>query len=54
MGERCERSVILFGLVSISIISATSLCGALFAPFQELFYSLYFTSTMVLPSKKAK
>jgi len=38
MGDHCDKSVMTFGLLSISIISATSLLGALFAPFQKSEY----------------
>ena len=38
MGEHCKKSVFLFGIVSITIISLTSLAGAVLAPLRNWRY----------------
>ena len=47
MGDQCDKSVMLFGLTSIAIISLTSLVGALFAPFQNASFYADFQSCMI-------
>jgi len=38
MGDHCEKSVFLFGIISITIISLTSLAGAVLAPLRSWKY----------------
>ena len=38
MGQHCKKSVFLFGIVSITIISLTSLAGAVLAPLRHWRY----------------
>ena len=47
MGEQCDKSVMLWGLTSIAIISATSLVGAVMAPFQQSAFYADFQSCMI-------
>jgi len=46
-GDHCDKSVVLYGVVSIAFISLTSIIGALMAPFQKSQFYQYAQDFMI-------